>query len=145
MPKSNSRTRNTRGDWGVMEMARERPIAAAAAAASAAAAGLFLRSKRNQISHQLSSLSDQIGEWTDRTSGTDDTAGLTASRANMRSGASSRSASGTPPAGTTGRISTSSRSRGMRKTGGGNAGLAAHTAAGTATTASGRGRTSDNS
>ena len=51
-------------DWGVMEMARERPIAAAAVAAGAAAAGLFLWTKRSQISDQLSSLSDQFSEWT---------------------------------------------------------------------------------
>jgi hypothetical protein len=48
-----------------MDMARERPIAAAAAAAGAAAAGLFLWSKRTQISEQLTNLSDQIGEWRD--------------------------------------------------------------------------------
>jgi hypothetical protein len=46
-----------------MDMARERPLAAAAAAAGAAAAGLFLWSKRTQISDQLSQLSDQIGQW----------------------------------------------------------------------------------
>src|SRR5258705_8619871 len=52
-------------------MARERPFAAAAAAAGAAAAGLFLWSKRTQINDQLSSLSEQFGQWTDnmRTSG----------------------------------------------------------------------------
>lgn len=50
---------------GVMDMARERPVAAVAAAAGAAAAGVFLWSKRAQISDQLSQLSDQIGEWTD--------------------------------------------------------------------------------
>jgi hypothetical protein len=73
MPKSNRRGgrnnnpsgRNQYSDWGVMEMARERPIAAAAAAAGAAAAGLFLWSRRAQISNQLSNLSDQIGEWTE--------------------------------------------------------------------------------
>ncbi|MEO6224376.1 MAG: hypothetical protein ABIO80_00770 [Sphingomicrobium sp.] len=35
---------------GMMDMARERPFAAAAAAAGAAAAGVFLWSRRNQIS-----------------------------------------------------------------------------------------------
>jgi hypothetical protein len=72
----------------MMEMARERPFAAAAAAAGAAAAGLFLWSRRTQISNQLSNLSDQIGEWTQNMSfgdsgetwsSGDDTAGLTAS------------------------------------------------------------------
>ena len=50
---------------GVMDLARERPVAAAAVAAGAAAAGLFLWSKRSQISDQISSLSDQFGDWTE--------------------------------------------------------------------------------
>lgn len=62
---NNPSGRNQYSDWGVMDMARERPIAAVAAAAGAAAAGLFLWSKRTQITNQLSNLSDQIGEWTD--------------------------------------------------------------------------------
>ena len=62
---NNPSGRNQYSDWGVMEMARERPIAAAAAAAGAAAAGLFLWSKRSQISQQLSDLTDQFGEWKD--------------------------------------------------------------------------------
>ena len=72
MPRRNSGGRNNNpsghnqySTWGVMDMARERPIAAAAAAAGAAAAGLFLWSKRAQISEQLTNLSDQIGEWRD--------------------------------------------------------------------------------
>ena len=73
MPRSSNRGgrnnnpsgRNQYSDWGVMEMARERPFAATAAAAGAAAAGLFLWSKRAQISDQLSNLSDQFGEWKD--------------------------------------------------------------------------------
>lgn len=62
MAKSN---RSNRNDWGVLEMAREKPIAAAATAVGAAAAGLFLWSKRTQISDQLSSLSDQFSQWTE--------------------------------------------------------------------------------
>lgn len=116
-----------------MEMARERPIAAAAAAAGAAAAGLFLWSKRSQISQQLSNLSDQIGEWTENmgSSGNgaamDDTAGLTTNTASTgsRSGAGSRSASGArSTSGTRGRNNTG-KSRGMSETGGGNASLGA--------------------
>ncbi len=61
MAKSNNRGRNA--DLHVVEMARERPFAAAAAAAGAAAAGLFLWSRRTQISEQLGHLSDQFGEW----------------------------------------------------------------------------------
>lgn len=120
MPKSNSRSHNDRNDWGVMEMARERPIAAAAAAAGAAAAGLFIWSKRNQISHQISSLSDQIGEWTDgitssntTSAKTGDTVGHATRRANMRSTAGSRSTSGTPG---TRKLARTSKARGTRKT-----------------------------
>ena len=73
MAKSNSRGgrnnnpsgRNQYSDWGVMEMARERPFTAAATAVGAAAAGLFLWSKRAQISEQMNSLSEQFGEWRD--------------------------------------------------------------------------------
>src|SRR3954452_5041225 len=102
MPRSSNRGgrnnnpsgRNQYSDWGVMDMARERPFAAAAAAAGAAAAGLFLWSKRAQISNQLSNLSDQFGEWTEnfgsdnQFGGTDDTGGFTTS--NRTSGSSQR-------------------------------------------------------
>ena len=49
---------------GMLDMARERPLAAATAAVGAAAAGLFLWSRRTQISEQLSNLGDQMSEWT---------------------------------------------------------------------------------
>ena len=66
MAKSNNRGgRNQNSERGMIDLARERPIAAAAAAAGAAAAGLFLWSKRTLISEQLGNLSDQIGEWTE--------------------------------------------------------------------------------
>ena len=45
------------------DTARERPLAAAATAAAAVGAGVFLWSRRNQISEQISNLSDQVGEW----------------------------------------------------------------------------------
>lgn len=48
---------------GWMDSARERPFAAAATAAAAVGAGVFLWSRRNQISEQIASLSDQISEW----------------------------------------------------------------------------------
>ena len=60
---NNPSGRNQYSSWGVMDLARDRPVAAAAATVGAAAAGLFLWSKRAQISEQLSSLSNQIGEW----------------------------------------------------------------------------------
>jgi hypothetical protein len=120
MPRSNNRTRKDQNDWSVMEMARERPLAAAAAAASAAAAGLFLWSKRSQISEQINNLSDQIGEWTDSIGSgasrrTDDTARLTTRSASMRSGAGSRSASGTLKSGARKRGGGGVRTSGTRK------------------------------
>lgn len=126
MPRDNNRSRNNRSsDWGVMEMARDRPIAAAAAAAGAAAAGLFLWSKRSQISHQLSNLSDQIGEWTENMR-SDDTGGLTTS-SQPNTNARSRSSN-----------------RGMSETGGGNASLGRTSAgAGNMGSPSGRGRAKD--
>jgi len=48
---------------GMMGTARENPFAAAAAVGGAVAAGVFLWSKRNQISDQIGTLSDQISEW----------------------------------------------------------------------------------
>jgi hypothetical protein len=138
---NNPSGRNQYSDWGVTELVRERPFAAAAAAAGAAAAGLFLWSRRAQISEQLSNLSDQIGEWTDNmnfggsgTGAMDDTAGLTTTGSSAsRSGAGSRSASGTrsgttrSSSGTRGRTSNTNGNRGMSETGGGNASLGAHT------------------
>lgn len=63
--KPNRKSTNSGSFVGVMDMARERPVTAAAAAAGAVAASVFLWTKRNQISDQLSQLSDQIGEWTE--------------------------------------------------------------------------------
>ena len=65
--RRSSRKSTSSGSFtGVMDLARERPVAAAATAAGAVAAGMFLWSKRTQISDQLSQLSDQIGEWADQ-------------------------------------------------------------------------------
>ena len=78
---------------GVIDLARDRPIAAAAVAAGAAAAGLFLWSKRSQISSQLNNLSNQIGEWTENVrsdneigASGDDTGGVASSSGNPRPG-----------------------------------------------------------
>ena len=68
---SNNRSRNNNptgrnqynGSW--MDAAKDRPMTTAAAAAAAVGAGVFLWSKRNQISEQLSNLSDQISDWTE--------------------------------------------------------------------------------
>lgn len=147
----NSRGNNSNGSWSgsVMDVARDRPIAAAAVAAGAAAAGLFLWSKRGQISQQISDLSDQIGEWTENMgsgsggTGMDDTAGLTTSSRASSSRATSGSRSNS---GSRSRGSTPGRGRGMSETGGGNASLGAHSGGiGTTTTGSpsGRGRAAD--
>ena len=58
------------GGWA--DTAKERPFTAAAAAAAAVGAGVFLWSRRNQISDQLSNLSDQIGEWREGLSSTNE-------------------------------------------------------------------------
>ena len=50
-------------DW--MDTVRERPMASAAAAAAAVGAGVFLWSKRNEISNQLSRLTEQVTDWAD--------------------------------------------------------------------------------
>jgi len=124
---NNPEGRNQYSDGGVMEMARERPMAAATAAAGAAAAGLFLWSRRTAISNQLSNLSDQIGEWRESMQSSefdegDDTAGLTT-------------------AGKSTMTSTGSRQRGMSETGGGNASLGRRSGGrGISTNASSRGR-----
>jgi len=133
--RSNNPSGRNQYSGGVMDLARERPVAAAAVAAGAAAAGLFLWSKRSQISDQISSLSDQFGDWTenmraqssgDEWNADDDTASLTAAG---RAGTS------------TGSKRPSSRNRGMSETGGGNASLGSSSGGGgTTTSASGRGR-----
>jgi hypothetical protein len=92
---NNPSGRNQYSDWGVVDMVRERPIAAAAAAAGAAATGLFLWSKRAQISDQLSNLSEQVGQWTDgmRSGNGGDFETKAAPTATSRSGAGGASAS----------------------------------------------------
>ena len=123
MARTNQRGRNNNPEGrnqysnGWMDTARERPFAAAATAAAAVGAGVFLWSRRNQISDQISNLSDQLGEWT----------------SNMQSGSSDgavRDGRHEP-----------ARPR-MSETGGGNASLGAQSGGGGTTgSASGRGRT----
>jgi hypothetical protein len=57
---------------GLSGRARENPLAAAAAVGGAVAAGVFLWSRRNQISDQIGNLSDQISEWRDGFQSSDD-------------------------------------------------------------------------
>jgi hypothetical protein len=122
MARNNQRGRNNNPEGrnqyssGWIDTARERPFAAAATAAAAVGAGVFLWSRRNQISDQISNLSDQLGEWT----------------SNTQLGSSD---------GEFEMAGTSTRSRGMSETGGGNASLGAHSGGGGNTgSASGRGR-----
>ncbi len=132
MPRTSNRGRNNNptgrnqysSDW--MSTVKERPMTAAAVAAASVGAGVFLWSKRHQISEQLSNLSDQINEWTESMRSGDleeefDTSGAATGSTSSRT---SRS---------TGSRSTSTRSKsssGMSETGGGNASLGAHTGSG---------------
>lgn len=67
--KRNTRNNNPEGhnqySNGWMDSARERPFSAAAAVGGAVAAGVFLWSRRNQISDEIGRLGEQIGEWRD--------------------------------------------------------------------------------
>ena len=72
MPRSNqrgSKNNNPEGrnqySNGWMDTARESPMRTAVTAAAAVGAGVFLWSRRNQISDQISNLSNQIGDWSD--------------------------------------------------------------------------------
>ena len=88
--KNNNPQGRNQYSGGVMDIARDNPMTAAAVAAGAAATGLFLWSKRAQISDQISSLSDQIGEWSEnrRSASTDDftTSGATGTEALIGTG-----------------------------------------------------------
>src|SRR3982751_1246254 len=95
---NNPEGRNQYSGW--MSTARENPVTAAAAVGGAVAAGVFLWSRRNQISDQISNLSDQISEWHGGTSSDDefgaDESGsaepfMANSNSGSRSGSNSRS------------------------------------------------------
>lgn len=51
---------------GLVSTARDNPLATAAAFGGAVAAGVFLWSRRNQISDQIGNLTGQISEWRER-------------------------------------------------------------------------------
>jgi hypothetical protein len=63
--RSNSSNSRDRSNGGVVEAARDNPIKAAVTAAAAVGAGVFLWSRRNQISDQIGQLGDQISDWRD--------------------------------------------------------------------------------
>jgi len=124
MARNNQRGRNNNNpsgrnqyssDW--MDSVRERPMASAAAAAAAVGAGVFLWSKRNQISGQISRLSDQISDWSEERgwtgqnsemamAGMDETSSADSSSTSSRSGRSTSGRSGSSTS-----RSTSGRSR----------------------------------
>ena len=142
MARNNNRSRNNNpsgrnqysNDW--LDTVKERPIAAAAVAAASLGAGVFLWSKRNALSEQMSNLSSQISEWTESMrSGNDESdefemAGSSPSgaAAGSTSSRTSRSAGSRPTATRGG--STGLSTRGMSETGGGNASLGGHTGSG---------------
>ena len=67
--RSSSRNNNPEGRnqySGVMSTARQSPLATAAAVGGAVAAGLFLWSRRNQLSEQIGNLTDQVADWRER-------------------------------------------------------------------------------
>ena len=61
--RNNNPAGHNQYDRGWIDSAKERPFTAAAAVGGAVAAGVFLWSKRNQISDQIAGLSEQISEW----------------------------------------------------------------------------------
>jgi hypothetical protein len=139
MPRNNDRSRNNNpsgrnqysSDW--MDTIKERPIAAAAVAAASVGAGVFLWSKRNALSDQMSSLSNQIRDWTETMRSSSDEEFEMAD--NSPSGAATGSTSsrtsrstGSRPTSTRGKSNRSSG--GMSETGGGNASLGSHTGSG---------------
>ena len=89
------------------DSAKDSPFKTAAVAAGAVAAGVFLWSKRNEISNQISDLSDQISDWTNEmrngsgssrdlalTGGPNESSAIESSRATGRSSASRSRATG---------------------------------------------------
>ena len=113
MPRNSNRSRNNNpsgrnqysSDW--MDTVKDRPIAAAAVAAASVGAGVFLWSKRNQISNQLSNLSDQISDWTEERGWTGNTGEMATAGTTMESSGSSSSRSGRS---TSGKSASGSRS-----------------------------------
>ena len=71
--RNNNPAGHNQYDRGWLDSARERPFTAAAAVGGAVAAGVFLWSKRNQISDQIAGLSEQISEWREGSSFAGDT------------------------------------------------------------------------
>ena len=126
MARNNSRGRNNNpsgrnqysNDW--MNSIKERPIAAAAVAAASVGAGVFLWSKRNALSEQMSNLSSQISDWTASMRSSDEQEFETMGSESSPSGAATGSTSARTSR-STGSQSTSTRG-GNRSVGGGHNG-----------------------
>jgi hypothetical protein len=123
MPRNNNRSRNNNpsgknqysSDW--MDTVKERPMAAAAVAAASVGAGVFLWSKRNALSDQMSNLSTQIRDWTDSMRSSDEEFEMAGS---SPSGAATGSTSSRTSRSTGSRpTSTASRNRGRTGSGSG--------------------------
>jgi len=139
MPRNSSRGRNNNptgrnqysSDW--MDTVRERPIAAAAVAAASVGAGVFLWSKRNALSEQMSNLSSQISDWTEslRSNGGEEFEMTDSSPSGAATGStSSRTSRSTGSRATSTRGKSPRSNRGMSETGGGNASLGGHIGSG---------------
>ena len=89
---NNPEGRNQYSGW--MSTARENPVTAAAAVGGAVAAGVFLWSRRNQISEQISNLSDQISDWRSGMSSDDEFGADDSFMASSNSGSTNASSGG---------------------------------------------------
>ena len=135
MAKNNRGNRGERSAFS-FDSARDNPLATAAAVGGAVAAGVFLWSRRNQITDQINSLGEQISEWREgmRSPGTD-------SEFEFAGTESEFTASASPSTSTRGLTGKSRRTAGLSETGGGNANLGRRGGGGgKRTTASSRGR-----
>ena len=115
--KNNNPQGHTQYNNGWMDTAKDRPMTTALGAAAAVGAGVFLWSRRNQISDQISNLSEQLGEWTG-------SGGRELEMADASDDFTGTSASGSS-ANTNSRRRSGGTSSGMNATGGGNASLGA--------------------
>jgi hypothetical protein len=68
---------------GVMGTARANPLSTAAAVGGAVAAGVFLWSRRNQISDQIGNLADQVSGWREGMQSDDTASGSSTSEASF--------------------------------------------------------------
>ena len=129
MARNSQRGSKNNNPEGKNQYSYDRPIATAAAAAAAVGAGVFLWSRRNQISEQLSNLSDQIGEWSEsRGWSRSEQLEMADSPTGFDSSSSDEFGDGSP--GARKGSSRSAKPGGLSETGGGNASLGAHSGGG---------------